>query len=258
MSLVQAGPLPMKAVVLAGGRGTRLSPYTSVLPKPLMPLGERSVLEILLEHLRQYGFRDVTLCVGYLSHLIRAVFDNGRVPGVKLDFVHEQERLGTAGPLRLVPDLTDSFLAMNGDVLTSLDLRALADHHRRSGNLVTIAAQHRMEKVDFGILNIDNRSARVVGYEEKPEFELRVSMGIYVMQREVLDWIPPGYFDFPDLVVKLVNGGEPVGVYMHQGYWCDIGRHDDYERAVADWSRRRDDPDSAIDLEFTQAEYGLG
>jgi NDP-mannose synthase len=248
---------PMKAVVLAGGRGRRLSPYTSVLPKPLMPLGERSVLEILLEHLKQYGFSDITLCVGYLSYLIRAVFDNERVPGVKLDFVHEQERLGTAGPLRLVPDLTESFLVMNGDVLTSLDLRALAEHHRRSGNVVTIAAQHRMEKVDFGILTLDNRSSRVVHYEEKPEFEFRVSMGIYVMERRVLDWIPEGYFDFPDLVVKLLKGGERVGVYMHQGYWCDIGRYDDYERAVADWSGRRDDLD-AVALGFTRAEYGLG
>lgn len=251
----------MKAVVLAGGRGRRLSPYTSVLPKPLMPLDDRSVLEIVLEHLQRHGFDDVTLCVGYLSHLIRAVFHDGqKAPGLKLDFSQERERLGTAGPLRLVQDLTETFLVTNGDVITSLDLRALVEHHGRSANTLTLAAHKRTAKVDFGILTLDDQSARVVGYEEKPELELRVSMGIYVMERRVLDYIPPGHCDLPDLVLRLLASGERVGAYLHRGYWRDIGRYDDYERAVAEWARHKGDLESLPPAEdgAAGAPSGLG
>ena len=234
----------MKAVILAGGRGRRMLPYTSVLPKPLMPLGDRSVLEILIEQLYRSGFTDITLSVGYLSHLIRAVLEGGgRTPPVTIEFVQEEEALGTAGPLRLIEDLGDTFLAMNGDLVTSLDVGHLVEHHRRAGNMVTIAAHRRVEKIDFGILSLDGGSEladpvrRVVAYEEKPEFPLNVSMGIYVLEHGALEWIPDGYFDFPDLVLALLDAGETVGAYMYDGYWLDIGRYDDYEQAVADWMR---------------------
>jgi NDP-sugar pyrophosphorylase family protein len=234
----------VRAVVLAGGHGRRMLPYTSVLPKPLMPLGGRSVLEILIEQLYRSGFTDITLSVGYLSHLIRAVLEGGgRTPPVNIEFVQEEEPLGTAGPLRLVEDLGETFLAMNGDLVTSLDVGELVDHHRRAGNTLTIAAHRRIEKIDFGILSLDGAAEpddpvrRVIAYEEKPEFPLNVSMGVYVIERRALDWIPEGYFDFPDLVLALLSADETVGAYMYDGYWLDIGRYDDYEQAVADWTQ---------------------
>jgi NDP-mannose synthase len=235
----------VKAVILAGGRGQRMLPHTSVLPKPLMPIGDRSVLEIVIEQLSRSGLTDITLSVGYLSHLIRAVLEGGeRTPGVTFQFVQEPFPLGTVGPLRLIEDLGETFLATNGDVLTSLDIGDLIDHHERSGNIVTIATHHRVEKIDFGILKLTGQSddgplAQVVGYDEKPELSLNVSMGVYVIERRALEWVPDGYFDFPDLVHALLEAGEQVGAYVFDGYWLDIGRHDDFEQAVLDWTHSK-------------------
>jgi lipopolysaccharide/colanic/teichoic acid biosynthesis glycosyltransferase/dTDP-glucose pyrophosphorylase len=233
---------PTRAIILAGGRGTRLAPYTSVLPKPLMPIGERAILEIVVERLADEGLTDITFCVGYLSHLIRAVFDNRRDPRASIAYVQEESALGTAGPLLLVPELDDTFLVMNGDVLTTLDFRELVRHHRRHGNVVTIATFRRTVKIDYGVLYVhrdgDGPSGqRVQAYEEKPEICSTVSMGVYVIEPRALGYIPPGtYFDFPDLVQALLSAGERVGSYAYDGLWFDIGRHDDYERAVAVWT----------------------
>lgn len=227
----------VRAVVLAGGRGTRLAPFTSVLPKPLMPIGESSILEIVLSQLRSFGIRDVTLCVGYLSHLIKAVMDDRRHDDVTVSYVHEQVALGTAGPLRLVSGLESTFIAMNGDVLTTLDFNDfLHDHHDR-GNILTIATRERPIKIDYGVLHLGADGAnRVREYVEKPEMTSVVSMGIYAIEPEALAYIPPeGYFDFPDLVQSLLDAGEPVGAYAYDGLWFDIGRREDYERAVAAW-----------------------
>jgi NDP-mannose synthase len=224
-----------KAVVLAGGRGTRLAPYTSILPKPLMPVGERSILELVVEQLEHAGIVDINFCVGYLSHLIQAVFDNRSNGHVNITYVREQDALGTAAPLRLVEGLDDTFLVMNGDVLTTLDYRDLVRYHREQGNAMTIATHERIVKVDYGILHLDLRQ-RVREFKEKPEIVTPVSMGIYVMEPHVLDHIPDGrYFDFPDLVEALLAASVPVGAYRYDGLWFDIGRQDDYAQAVAAW-----------------------
>jgi NDP-sugar pyrophosphorylase family protein len=234
------GAAEPRAVILAGGRGTRLAPYTSILPKPLMPIGDRSILEIVVRQLVDSGIRDVTLCVGYLSHLIRAVFDAGAVNGnsnggVNITYVQEHDALGTAAPLRLVEGLDDTFIAMNGDVLTTLDYRDLLNHHRAAGNVLTIATRRRSIKIDYGILHLDV-GRRVRDFEEKPELASVVSMGIYVMEPAVLHFIPDGHpFDFPDLVHALLAAGAPIGAYEYDGLWFDIGRHEDYGRAVAAW-----------------------
>jgi NDP-mannose synthase len=226
----------MKAVVLAGGRGTRLAPFTSVLPKPLMPVGERSILEIVVEQLEEVGIVDINFCVGYLSHLIEAVFDNRQNGHVNISYVREKDALGTAAPLRLVEGLEDTFLVMNGDVLTTLDYRDLIRYHREQGNTITIATRTRPIKIDYGILHLDVRQ-RVRDFEEKPEITSSVSMGIYVMEPEVLEHIPEDrHFDFPDLVYALLEAGKPVGAYRHEGLWFDIGRQEDYERAAAAWA----------------------
>jgi NDP-mannose synthase len=228
----------VKAVVLAGGRGTRLAPYTSVLPKPLMPIGDRSILELVLGQLTACRITDVTLCVGYLSHLIEAVLENRPEDGVQISYVREQEALGTAAPLRHVAGLDSTFIAMNGDVLTTLDYRALIRSHRRSGNLLTIATRDRPIQIDYGVLHLgtNGHRNRVEAYVEKPQMTSTVSMGIYVLEPEALGYIPPtGRCDFPDLVQSLLQNGERVGAYRYNGLWFDIGRREDYEQAVAAW-----------------------
>jgi len=223
-------------VILAGGRGTRLAPYTSILPKPLMPVGERSILETVVDQLSDFGVRRVTLCVGYLSHLIRTVFDNRPSDAVDITYVQEKDALGTAAPLRLVDGLDDTFIVMNGDVLTTLDFEELVTHHRESCNLITIATHDRKIKIDYGVLHLDHAN-RLQEYEEKPEIVSPVSMGIYVLEPAALEHIPEeGFFDFPNLVEALLEAGEPVGAYRYDGMWFDIGRHSDYEQAVAAWT----------------------
>jgi NDP-mannose synthase len=231
-----------KAVVLAGGRGTRLAPYTSILPKPLMPVGDRAILELVVEQLEACAITDITFCVGYLSHLIQAVFDNRENGHVAITYVHEHDALGTAGPLRLVPDLDETFVVLNGDVLTDLNYAELVNHHREHGNAVTIATRDRAIKIDYGVLHLDGHLAqsgrRIIGYEEKPELVSTVSMGIYVLEPWVLEHIPAGrHFDVPDLIKALLAAGEQVGAYRFDGLWFDIGRKEDYERAVTAWER---------------------
>jgi NDP-sugar pyrophosphorylase family protein len=226
----------LTTIVLAGGRGTRLAPYTSVLPKPLMPVGDRSILEVVVEQLEEAGIVDIHFCVGYLGHLIQAVFENRENGHVNITYVRERNALGTAGPLRLVDNLESTFLVMNGDVLTTIDYRALVSFHREHGNALTIATPERSIMLDYGMLHLDEAS-RVRGYNEKPTISSPVSMGIYIMEPSVIEHIPEhGSFDFPDLVHALLDAGEPIGAYLHKGLWFDIGRQEDYERAVSVWN----------------------
>ena len=240
--------LGVRAVILAGGRGRRLEPYTSVLPKPLMPVGDRAIVEITVDRLIASGVTEITLCVGYLAHLIEAVF-NGRPRGARLTYAHEDSPLGTAGPLRLVQGLAGTFLVMNGDLLTDLDFRALVDLHRRAGNVVTIATHERRNVVDYGVLHVETgESPRLVGYDEKPESVLTVSMGIYVMEPEILQYIPDeGYFDFPELIHALFENGLLVGTFPFSGSWLDIGRRDDYEQALERWQVSTSDESPAVE-----------
>ena len=233
-------PRATRAVILAGGRGRRLEPYTSVLPKPLMPIGNRSILEIVVNQLADAGFRELTFCVGHLSHLIRAVFENGAGERVNIDWVKENKPLGTAGPLRLVAGLDETFLVMNGDLLTTLDYGALLDHHRVSRNLLTIATHRRLVQSDYGVLHFGTGAdlQRIVAFEEKPKMTMNVSMGVYVMEPEILGYIPENdYFDLPALVEALLVDEKRVGGLVHEGLWLDIGRHEDYEAAVELWTR---------------------
>jgi NDP-mannose synthase len=225
----------LRAVILAGGRGTRLAPYTSVLPKPLMPVGDRSILEIVLEQLSNAGVKDVTLAVGYLSHLIRAVLHDHSSNALRIEYVYEEKPLGTAGPLKLVRGLDSTFLVMNGDVLTTLDYPDLVRRHRESGSVMTIATHARKVKIDYGIVRTDEDN-RLIGFDEKPEISAAVSMGVYVMEPEVLDFIPGGHMDFPDLVEAVMAAGGLVMTYPYDGLWFDIGRHDDFQLAVTAWA----------------------
>jgi NDP-sugar pyrophosphorylase family protein len=225
-----------KAVILAGGKGARLRPYTSVLPKPLMPLGDRAILEIVIRQLARQGFVDITLSVGHLAHVIEAVFGDGSNHDVELTYVREDEPLGTAGSLRLVDGLDDTFLMLNGDLVTTFDFRKLIEAHRASRNLLTIATRERSVDMDYGVLTVEpgaGSASQIVAFTEKPRMDVTVSMGIYALDPKALSFIPSdGYFDFPDLVHNLLAANAPVGAFAYHGLWLDIGRQEDYDRAL--------------------------
>ena len=229
----------MKAVILAGGKGTRLYPYTKVLPKPLMPIGDMPILEVILRQIKLAGIDDVVLTVGHLSELLRTFFQDGSRLGLNISYNYEDSPLGTAGPIAFVPDLEDTFLVMNGDVLSTLPVKELIQFHKANNAIATIATHHRTVKVDLGVIQWDG-DARVAGYIEKPTYDYSVSMGIYVFEPKVLSYIPKGdYYDFPDLVKKLIGVGEKVIGYRFDGYWQDLGRPDDYESAAQDFDQMR-------------------
>lgn len=225
----------MVAVILAGGKGTRLAPYTKILPKPLMPIGDMPILEVILRQMRHAGVEHAVLTVGHMAELLRLFFQNGERLGLRISYSFEEEPLGTAGPLALVPDLEDTFFVSNGDVLTTLDLAELADFHRQEGAVATIAMHQRQVKIDLGVIELDGGN-RITGYIEKPSYDYKVSMGIYVFEPVVLNYIPHNqYLDFPDLIQLLLEDGQKVVGYPFSGYWQDLGRADDYEQAAQDF-----------------------
>jgi NDP-mannose synthase len=223
----------MRAVILAGGRGTRLLPFTASFPKPLVPLGHTPVIEVLIKSLLRQGICDVTLTLGHLAELVQAYFHHRQqlLTRLNLNYVIEAEPTGTAGSLALVGGLDDTFLVMNGDLLTDLDFLSLVRFHKKNGAVLTIATQRRKVKVDLGVLEFDD-AARITKYIEKPELSYDVSMGVYVYEPSVLEYIVAGeYLDFPDLVLRLLADRQHVCAYPTDCLWLDIGRPDDYARA---------------------------
>ena len=232
----------MKAVILAGGKGTRLKPYTTVFPKPLVPLGQRPILDIIIQQLAYYGFRDIILTVGYLAELIEAYFknSNSRLPNINITYIKEPKPTGTAGSLGLIPDLDGPFLVMNGDILTSMNYMKLAEYHKDKGGILTIGMHNKRVKIDLGVIEA-NQEGILTGYTEKPEKVYPVSMGIYIYEPAVLNYIEPGeYLDFPDLVLRLIDNGEKVVGYPCDNYWLDIGCHEDYVRAQDEFEQMKD------------------
>ena len=229
----------MRAVILAGGKGTRLKPYTVAFPKPLVPVDDMPILEIVLRQLHYYGFTQVTMAVGHLAELLMAYFGDGSKYGLKINYSKEEMPLGTAGPLTLIPGLTDTFLVMNGDILTTLNYSDLLAFHHQQQAAATIAMYQRDVKIDLGVIKTNDRN-ELIDYIEKPSYAYRVSMGVYIFEPRVLDYIPAEQrLDFPDLVHKLLQNNEKVMGYSFDGYWLDIGRPDDYERAVEEFARLR-------------------
>lgn len=227
-----------RAVILAGGKGARLRPYTVVLPKPLMPLGEYPILEVIVRQLATQGFDHITMAVNHQANLIKAFFGSGETWGVRIDYSLEAQPLSTIAPLCLIPDLPENFILMNGDVLTDLRFEPLFCEHVKEGRLFTVAASRRKNTVDYGVLHVEGD--RLVGFEEKPSLEYLVSMGIYVVNRTVLTQVPPGRkYGFDDLMNDLLAQGKSVYVKPYAGYWLDIGRPDDYIQAIDDFEARR-------------------
>jgi NDP-sugar pyrophosphorylase family protein len=227
----------MRAIILAGGKGTRLRPYTTLIPKPLVPLGGKySILEIIILQLRAAGFTHITLAVNHLSQLIMAYFGDGSRLGVRLDYSVEEGELSTIGPLTLIDDLPESFLVMNGDILCDLDYRGFFDNHVAAGSEISVSAFRRNVKIDFGVLRY-NATCWLEGFEEKPEYDFDVSMGIYCISRSVIETLPRGQkYGFDNLMLDSLATGRRVDIRPFAGYWLDIGRPDDYEYADTNFS----------------------
>lgn len=217
-----------RAVVLAGGKGRRLAPYTTILPKPLLPVGDQPILLHVLEILRGAGFDRITISVGHLAELIMLFFGRGHKFGVEIDYAIEDEPLGTIGPLAFIEGLGEDFLVMNGDVLTDLDPAALYRQHKDSGAILTVATYAREVAIDFGVLRTTG-DGRISEFVEKPRIPYEVSMGVYILNRRCMDFVPKGRaFGFDELVLALLDAGEDVRAFPHKGQWLDLGRPEDY------------------------------
>lgn len=230
----------MKAVILAGGKSTRLRPYTTNFPKPLMPIGERPILEIVMERLRHFGITDIIISTGYLAEMIRLFFLDGSKLGIRITYSNEEKPLGTAGPLSLLRDqLNETFLLMNGDVLTDLNFSDFVSFHRQNKGHATIMLSKRVFSMDFGVIDIDDQS-QFKSWKEKPKVEYLVSAGIYLFEPETLDILPPGgVLDVPAFIERLQKEDYTVLGYVHKGYWLDIGQSSDYEKACIDYANNR-------------------
>ena len=221
-----------RAVILAGGKGTRLRPYTVVLPKPLMPIGDYPVLEIIIRQLAFYGFEHITLTVNHQAEIIKAFFGDGSKWNIKIDYSYEDKPLSTMGPLKLINDLPEDFLIMNGDVLTDLDFDWFYNFHKNNGKLFSISAFSRTEVSEYGVL-FSNTDNLLTGFIEKPKNNYTVSMGIYMANREILNHIPENIaYGFDHLMLALITKKKEVLIHRHLGYWLDIGRPDDYIQAI--------------------------
>lgn len=225
-----------RAVILAGGMGTRLRPYTVVLPKPLMPVGDYPILEVVIRQLAKHRFDHITIAVNHQAQLIRAFFGDGAKWKVRIDYSLENQPLGTMGPLRLISDLPPHFLVMNGDVLTDLDFAAFHDEHVAEDRLFTISSHLREQKIDYGVL-VTNPEGTLRDFQEKPTSGYEVSMGIYMVNRDILDFVPSErLYGFDTLMRDLLAAGRPVRVKQFNGYWLDIGRPDDYMQAIDEFA----------------------
>jgi NDP-sugar pyrophosphorylase family protein len=228
----------MQAIILAGGKGTRLKPFTNAIPKPLVPIGDIPILEVVLRQLHHYGVTKVVLAVNHLARLIEAFFGNGSSLGLDIAYSLEDRVLGTAGPICLVEHLEEDFFVMNGDLLTTINYSDLFEFHKKNPAVATIATFRKEVKIDLGVLEIKNNE--FVDYIEKPTYHFTVSMGIYVLNRKVLHYIPQNdKFDMPDLMLALHKAGERVQCYSGEYDWLDLGNTDDYEEAVRSFESRR-------------------
>jgi NDP-sugar pyrophosphorylase family protein len=229
----------MKAVILAGGKGTRLAPYTSVLPKPLMPIDGIPILEVIVKQLVHFGIKDLIFTVSRQSEsLLAAYFGDGKRYKANITYSREEKPLGTAGPLSILKDLPETFLVMNGDILTTLHYRKLIQYHQRQNAMVTIAMNQKKVKLELGVMEF-KRDYQLTRYIEKPTLSYSVSMGIYVFEKRVLRWILGKYLDFPELIQKLINEGQNVVCYPSKDFWLDIGSHQDYEEAQKKFKKMR-------------------
>lgn len=224
----------MQAIILAGGEGIRLRPYTTVLPKPLLPVNGKPIIEIIIRQLAKSGVEEIIVSVGYLGQLLEAYLRDGSQYGVKLNYSMEEEPLGTAGPISLIKNLSDDFFVINGDTLCDIDFTAMLKAHRESGNAATVSAYKKNHTIDLGTLEL-TEDLQIIAYNEKPKIDYIVSMGIYVFNLSVKNELESGtHLDLPDFIMQLRDKDYAVGAYLHSGIWLDMGRPSDFEKIQND------------------------
>lgn len=229
-----------RAIILAGGKGTRLRPYTIVLPKPLMPIGDYPILEVIVRQLVFYKFTHITMAVNHQADLIKTFFGDGSKWGIKIDYSLEDKPLSTMAPLKLVKDLPNDFLVMNGDILTDLNYEAFFQAHVNNQNIFTISSYQREIKSEFGVLEL-NKDNTLIGFQEKPVQKYDVSMGIYMVSKKAIDFIPDNtFYGFDHLMLDLMHNKKEPKVVRFNGYWLDIGRPDDYIQAIEEFDKLKD------------------
>lgn len=229
-----------RAIILAGGKGTRLRPYTIVLPKPLVPLGDYPILEIIVRQLVHFGFDHITMTVNHQADLIKTYFGDGEKWGVKIDYSLEEKPLSTMGPLSLIKDLPDNFLVMNGDILTDMDFGNFYDVHEKEKNIFTVRSYVREHVNLYGVLEV-GEDQKLQDFHEKPVTKFEVSMGIYMLSKEVLNFIPHNEaYGFDTLMLDLIKANKNATVRPFDGYWLDIGRPDDYMEAIEEFENNKD------------------
>ena len=221
------------AIIMAGGQGKRLRPYTLVVPKPLMPINGRPILEIVLNQLLKNKFKKITLALNYKSDLINAFFNNKKNSKFEISYNYEKKELGTMGPLSIMNKLPENFLVMNGDIITNLNIDQFFKEHVKSKKMISVAVTERKDLINYGVLKIDNKKKTVNKFYEKPKNRVIVSMGIYVLNKKILKFFPKNkFFGFDDLMKKLLKNKIPINIKIHKGKWLDIGRPEDYEKAL--------------------------
>jgi len=227
----------MRAVIMAGGKGVRLKPYTVTLPKPLVPVGDQPIMKILLQNLRRQGIKEAVICVNHMCDLIEAYFGDGSELGIKIRYSREPKPLGTVAPIKLIKNLPDDFLVMNGDILTDISFNKLFWEHKNNGAIMTVATHAHKIKVDYGVITADQNHV-AHEFTEKPDFDIDVCMGLYALNKRAFEYVPDAtYFGFDDLVHRLLESGETIKTFEHHGYWMDIGRPEEYEKANQDFAR---------------------
>ncbi|MFH1772659.1 MAG: sugar phosphate nucleotidyltransferase [Candidatus Omnitrophota bacterium] len=230
----------MQAVILAGGKGTRLKPYTVAIPKPLVPIGDLPVLEIIIMQLKRHKIEDIIISTGHLAELIEAYFRKGNKWGVKIRYVREDKALGTAGAIKNIKGLANNFILMNGDTLTDLDYNELYNFHLKSNAAVTISAVKREVAIDFGVLQISSDS-KLIKYTEKPKRYDYVSMGVNVLSKKCKKYILKGEtIGIPELIWKMQAANENISCFKSDSYWLDIGRIEDFQTAQEEFEKNRE------------------
>jgi NDP-mannose synthase len=221
----------MKAVILAGGLGTRLKPFTEIIPKPLLPIGEKSILEIQIEQLKRFGFNEIFLATNYKSDYIENFFGNGEKHGVTLHISKEEKALGTVGPITILKEqLQEPFLLMNGDILTQLDFKSMYDFAIEKNEFLTIGIKDYVMPFAFG--NVFYDGDYISGIEEKPNFTFKILAGIYIMDPKIFELIPENtFYGMDKLIHKMLKSKIPICKYDIKEYWLDIGQVSDYENA---------------------------
>ncbi len=229
-----------RAIILAGGKGTRLRPYTVVLPKPLMPLGDYPILEVIVRQLANSGFDHITMTVNHQADLIKTFFGTGEKWNVKIDYSLEEKPLSTMGPLSLIDDLPEKFLVMNGDILTDMDYGLFYDSHDPQKDIFTVSSYVREQVNLYGVLEVDENK-KLVDFHEKPVTKFEVSMGIYMLSKEIMEFIPVNEsYGFDVLMLDLIKANKNASVNQFTGYWLDIGRPDDYMQAIEEFESKKD------------------